>query len=644
MIIIYAMDFFEVFCYNEEKRKKGLSVMENMIKELDGIKALNSIDALLKFEGVLEEAAQFTVRNQTLDTGLWKKFVEVFRMHGDGIGDTWVSWRSEYWGKMMRGACMVLKYTHDEGVYRILEASVRDLLSAADELGRISGYSVKDEFIRWDIWGRKYVMLGMMYFMEVSDNEELKAEIVSALTRHADYIIERIGEGKLDIRKCSKNWEGLNSCSILEPMVKLYKLTGYKRYLDFAEYIISTGFIESENIIEAAYENKRAPHEYAVTKAYEMMSCFEGLLEYYSITGNEKHKAAALNLGYRIIEDELSIIGCAGVENEVFDNAKIKQTKTDCKEVGQETCVTVTYMKFASKLLSLSGDPTFADSIERAFYNAYLGSLNSERIPFKGLDEKNLPGVLPFDSYSPLISGIRGGGLGGYNYFPDNTFYGCCAAIGAAGAGVIPEFAVMKCDTGIVINYYERGKILTKTPSGKELEITVDTDYPYAERIEFTLKTADTESFDIILRVPAWCKNATLSTEGSKEGLSVGYNKFSYNKSLGEKIVLTLPMEIRKTLPAAKSPEADLFIAYEYGPIVLAADKRILDPDAPLNLLTDKDGRISASKVFCPEIKEAHICLEAKTEDGGTARLIDYASAGKTWSEKSRTAAWIRRK
>ena len=116
--------------------------MENIIKELDGIKALNYTDALIKFEGVLEEAVQFTVRNQTLDTGLWKKFVEVFRMHGDGIGDTWVSWRSEYWGKMMRGACMVLKYTHDDGVYRILEASVRDLLSAADEFGRISGYSV----------------------------------------------------------------------------------------------------------------------------------------------------------------------------------------------------------------------------------------------------------------------------------------------------------------------------------------------------------------------------------------------------------------------------------------------------------------------------------------------------------------------
>lgn len=636
--------FSAFFCYNEEKKEKAFSIMENIIKELDGIEALNYTDALIKFEGVLEEAVQFTVRNQALEVGLWKKFVEVFRMHGDGIGDTLVSWRSEFWGKMMRGACMVLKYTHDEGVYRILEASVRDLLSAADELGRISGYSVKDEFIRWDIWGRKYVMLGMMYFMEVSDNEELKKEIIAALTRHADYITERIGEGKLDIRKCSKNWEGLNSCSILEPMVKLYKLTGYKRYLDFAEYIISTGFIESENIIEAAFEGKRAPHEYAVTKAYEMMSCFEGLLEYYSVTGIQKYKTAALNLGYKIIEEELSIIGCAGVENEVFDNAAIKQTKTDCKEVGQETCVTVTFMKFAATLLRISGDARFADSIERAFYNSYLGSFNTERIPHRGLDEKNLPVVLPFDSYSPLISGTRGVGLGGYNYFPDNTFYGCCASIGAAGAGVIPDFALMKSDTGIVINYYERGCIVTKTPSGKELKIKINTDYPYDEKIEFDIQTEDTSSFDISLRIPAWSENATLKIGALLEKLSPGYKKFSYNKAMGEKIILDLPMEIREIPPHKAAPEKDLFSAYEYGPIVLAADKRILDPDIRLTLARDSHGQILSKKVFCPEIKEAHICLEAKSTEGKSVRLIDYASAGKSWSEKSRMAAWIRKK
>ena len=80
-------------------------------------------------------------------------------------------------------------------------------------------------------------------------------------------VVIAVGEGKLDIRTCSKHWEGLNSCSILEPMVKLYRLTGEKRYLEFAEYIISTGFIQSANLVELAFADEVTPHEYPIVKA-----------------------------------------------------------------------------------------------------------------------------------------------------------------------------------------------------------------------------------------------------------------------------------------------------------------------------------------------------------------------------------------
>ena len=51
---------------------------------------------------------------------------------------------------------------------------------------------------------------------------------------------------------------------------------------------------------------------------------------------------------------------------------------------------------------------------------------------------------------------------------------------------------------------------------------------------------------------------------------------------------------------------------------------------------------VDAEKVYCPEIKEAHICFEVPLQSGEKVRLIDYASAGKTWDEKSRCAAWLR--
>lgn len=615
-------------------------MVNNAVNEINNARVLFKDDnAKMKFEGLLAEAVRFIECNQICDVGLWQKFVNVFRWHKDGCGDPWVSWRSEYWGKMMRGSSMIVKYTNDDGYYKILEHAVRDILTTEDEHGRISGYSVEEEFTRWDLWGRKYVLLGMAYFLEICRDEELSRDIIASMCRQADYIIERVGPGKLEIRECTKNWEGLNSCSILEPIVKLYKLTGDKKYFDFAEYIVSTGFIQSANLIDLAFEDKVAPHEYPVVKAYEMMSCFEGLLQFYYVTGIEKYKTAILNFGKRIIDAELSIIGCCGCTHELFDHSAVRQTQTDYEGVIQETCVTVTWMKFASAVLELSGDASFADYIEQAFLNAYLGSFNTHRNPSVKYREKGrehlVPQVLPFDAYSPLVSNRRGRATAGYNFFPDGTFYGCCACIGGAGAGVIPQIALLKSENGIVLNYYEKGVI----KADDTLTLTVDTEYPYDGKVNITVE-AEPKVFDVSLRIPAWCDNASVTVNGESYPCTKGYVTVNREWKTGDVIALDLPMEIKRVLPPEGAVNGDVFAAYTYGPIVLAADKRITDPDAVLDIDVEK----GAVKVFCPEIRDAKLCLETKDTNGNTVRLVDYASAGKTWSDESRCTVWMRRK
>ena len=598
----------------------------------------------MKLEGTLAEAVRFIERNQICDVGLWRKCVEIFRRHGDGDSTWKVTWRSEYWGKMMRGASMVVKYTGDEGMYEILESAVRDMLTAEDEHGRISGYSTETEFTRWDLWGRKYVMLGMMYFMEISRDEELNRAMVASMRRQADYILDHVGPDKLDIRTCSKHWEGMNSCSILEPMVRLYRLTGEKRYLEFAEYIISTGFIQSANLVELAFADEVSPHDYPVVKAYEMMSCFEGLLQYYYVTGNERYKTALVNFGRRIMEGELSVIGCSGCTHELFDHTAVRQTQTDYEGIVQETCVTVTWMKFAMAMLELSGDVAYADRIEQSYYNAYTGAFNIHRVPVRYKNEKGFPQVLPFDSYSPLVSDTRGRQVGGYNQFDDESFYGCCACIGAAGAGLIPQVALMRSQKGFVLNHYEKGSIQAQTPTGQEMTVTVDTAYPYDGRIALTLALPEREQFEITLRVPAWCEGATLTVSGEKKAVDAGYVTVCETWNNGDTVVLELPMRVRRVLPPKGAVNEDVFAAYQYGPLVLAADKRITDPDAVLDVCCDEAGYADSKAACCPEIPEAHLCLEVPVVGKKTVRLIDYASAGKTWTEESRCGAWLYRK
>ncbi len=490
------------------------------------------------------------------------------------------------------------------------------------------------------------MMLGLMYFMEISRDEALNDEIVRSMCRQADYIIDRIGPNKLDIRNCSHNWEGLNSCSILEPMVRLYRLTGDQKYFEFAEYIISTGFILSANLIELACQNV-SPHNYPVTKAYEMMSCFEGLLQFYYITGIEKYKTAVMNLGKNIMETELSVIGCSGCTHELFDHTSVRQTQTDYEGIVQETCVTVTWMKFASQLLELTGNSEYADRSEQSFYNAYRGSFNTMRVPVCDADQKQhniFSQILPFDSYAPLVSDTRGRKTGGFNILYDNTFYGCCACIGSAGAGVIPEIALLNQKEGVVINYYEKGFLQALTPRKAKMKIDVDTAYPYDGTVKFNLALEQSEAFEIALRIPSWCEKATVTYQGKTQEFAPGYARLNATWNDSDRIVLEMPMGVKRILPPADAVNSDVFAAYTYGPIVLAADRRVTDPDKILNVACDEFGYADAKKVFCPEIREACICFEVTLESGESVRLIDYASAGKTYTEESRCAAWLRRK
>lgn len=155
------------------------------------------------------------------------------------------------------------------------------------------------------------MMLAMEYYLDICEDDHLRKRIIEFICGCADYIVEHIGRetGKKQITDASRSWLGLNSSSVLEPIVRLYKLTKKEKYLDFATYIIENGGAKEVNIFELAYQNQLYPYQYGVSKAYEMMSCFEGLLEYYYVTGNEKYKTAVINFGKAIMETEISNIG-----------------------------------------------------------------------------------------------------------------------------------------------------------------------------------------------------------------------------------------------------------------------------------------------------------------------------------------------
>lgn len=584
-----------------------------------------------KYSGTVHDYVLMTEKHQLLKKETWDKFVEVFTENSD---DSDIGWRCEYWGKMMRGACITYRYHGTDELYGMLEYAVRELLKAQRADGRFSTYSEEAQFNGWDLWGRKYVLTGMMHFMDICRDADLKTQILDAICRHADYIVEKIGdsEGQKSILTTSSHWLCLNSCTILEPFIDLYKRTGKKSYLNFAEYIIGLGGCAGGNLIDLAILDEIAPYEYPVNKAYEMMSFFEGVLAYYELTGEEKYLDAVVKFVEKINETDVTIIGCSGCTHELFDNSVIKQTEFNEVQM-QETCVTVTWMRVLARLHLLTGDVKYVDRIEKSAYNALYGSINTKNERGLSIEEGLFVDPVIFDSYSPLYNNRRGLATGGFKRFRTGGFYGCCACIGSAGTGIFPLIGVLRSKEGIVINEMFEGIVDTKTPLGNRLSLNAVTDYPVGEKYALAIFLDKDEEFELLLRVPDWCDEATLTVGDEMKKVAPGYVSIKRVWSDGDTVELSYPLYLKSHYLNSKT-------AYTYGPIVLARDEM-------------KEGKKTDSE-FSPTEHSAYRL--APTEEGELLRLYlecegddilltDYSSCGKYWTNKNaKVSVWLNAK
>lgn len=578
-----------------------------------------------KYNGVFDRYARFVEEKQLLNRELWRLFVEQYRSNVD---DHDLGWRCEYFGKMMRGASLTYRYTQNEELYNVLTECAEDMLTAQQESGRFSTYSEVAEFNGWDMWGRKYVLLGLLHYCDICRDEDLKARIIKALERHLDYIVDHIGngEGKKPIGETSKHWLCINSCSILEPTLRMYKYLGHKRYLGFAEYIIDYLFNGAPAIFRLAEEDKLDPHQYPVVKAYEMMSCFEGLIEYYEITSDKRYLKICENFAERVRNTEISVIGCAGCCHELFNNTVATQTDTSYQNIMQETCVTVTWMKFCDRLLCHTGDSKYADEIEKSAYNALYGAVNTEDCLTSKKDN------FVFDSYSPLFLRPRGRGAGGYKDIAEGIYFGCCVAIGAHATAMMPLNAVKPNDNGITIDFYESGKA-----EFDGFAVEIETKYPIEGNIKITITNSPETEKAIKLRVPYFSKNTSLTVCGETISVdSTGYVYISRKWQSGDVIELILDMNARVLHPVGmeEKPETKNFIAVMYGPLTLARDSRVDSVDNPVSKVDNV--------IVTPCDKNGFKCefMADVTFGDKTVKMIDYMSAGKIWHE-SQVEAWL---
>ena len=456
------------------------------------------------------------------------------------------SWDGEHVGKWLHAATLAWVYTGDAALRQKLDYVAAELCKCQLDDGYLGTYLDKTRWTEWDVWAHKYNLIGLITYMRYTGN----LEPLPTCRRMGDLLCTTFGDepGKRDIIKAGEHI-GMAPTSVLEPMVLLYRLTGEPRYLDFCKYILRAW--EQPNgpkIISTLLTAKRVD-KVANGKAYEMLSCLNGALEYYRTVGDPQILTACLNAWADIVRNRLYITGAASY-GELFHG---DFDLPNVANVG-ETCVTVTWLQFNAQLLRLTGEARFAEQLEHVVLNQLLGAQHCDGSAWGYYVQ--MEGKKP---YSSTLDGH------------------CCLSSGPRGVALIPTFAVTTDADGVVVNLFDAGTAKLTLRDGTPVTLTTDTRYPGEERVLITVSPAEPKTFGVKVRVPEWCRKSSMEVRATgKQGLkreTAGYWAVTREWKPGDRIELRFKLEPRVVVGDHRNQGK---AAVLYGPLVLAADEALL--------------------------------------------------------------------
>ena len=139
-------------------------------------------------KGPAGKALEKTIANRFKQVD-YKLLSEPFRLRNENDG----AWRCEFWGKVIRPAITCAYMTDDQQLKKIIDESVADILGSQTPDGCISSYPYELQLKDWDIWGRKYSLLGLIRYYELLNHDPA---ILEACCRALDHFISQVGPDK----------------------------------------------------------------------------------------------------------------------------------------------------------------------------------------------------------------------------------------------------------------------------------------------------------------------------------------------------------------------------------------------------------------------------------------------------------------
>lgn len=527
------------------------------------------------------------------------------------------TWIGEHVGKFLFSASKTYAYTQDARIKHLMDDMVRKYIACQMPDGYLGTYLLKDRWTEWDVWAHKYAIIGLLNYYSVTGYKPA----LETAERAADLICRTFGDekGKRDLMTAGEH-NGLAPGSILESMVDLYRYTGNKRYLDFCNYIFRAFEQPTGPKIVSQLEKYGDVTKVGDAKAYEMLSCFLGILKYYKLTGAEKYLPLLQTAWADITKNRLYITGTSS-DNEIFREPHVLRAENSDK-MG-EGCVTVTWIQFNLQLLQITGESKYAEELERSVYNHLFAAENPQT------------GCV---SYYTALQGAK-------PYRCDQGF-SCCLSSVPRGISLIPEMMGGKINNAFTVLFYENGEATAKITAADRsiinLKVKAVTRFPLDGKVDYAVNPSKTAAFAINFRVPQWSENFT-ATVGDKQWHGQKGELLTINRkwNAGDHIAISFDMPLQIVPGGLSYPNA---VAFKRGPQIMAVD-RLLNPQIgslkevnAINneMLTDAKSSLPADWDW----KQAYDVQMKVNDQPQKVVLVPFSEAGQKASE---IEVWVNR-
>lgn len=560
---------------------------------------------------------------QSKETGRIKNFERAAGMEEGGFCTVYPFDDSDVY-KIIEGASYSLKVDPDPEMDRYLDELIRKIGAAQEEDGYL--YTARTIFpeppkVRWvdteERWTNMYLghelyNAGHMYEAAVAHFQATgKRTFLDIALKNADLIHSVFGPGK------KIGVPGHQEIEI--GLVKLYRVTGEKKYLDLAKFFLDERGHAHERELYGEYSQdhkpvieQTEPVGHAVRAAY----MYAGMTDMAALTGDVEYRKALDTLWNNVTGKKMYLTGGIGSHSggESFGgDYDLPNATAYC-----ETCAAIANAFWNHRMFLLSGDAKYLDVLERVLYNG-------------------------------IISGI---GLSGDEFFYPNplTSYGqhkrspwfacaCCPSNVTRFIPSVPGYVYATKGNDLFLNLFVQNEADIQTDK-QVVHVKQETDYPWDGKITIAIDPEKTEAFSIAVRIPGWSlnrpvpsdlysylknfdKKPSLQVNGVPQDLAVenGFVHIARQWQKGDTIALELPMPVRRVLSNGKVEADQERVALERGPLVYCAEW-VDNGGHVSNIVLDDD------TTLVPQFHEN--LINGVTRIHGVTAALEYEKDGET--------------